>query len=61
MVLVLVSYISSLYELAQMVESSSTVGVNKAQLVATHDGKVILGTVLRQGSKHQKDPPFQIF
>lgn len=42
MVLVLVSYVSSLYELAQMVESSSTVGVNKAQLVATHDGKVIV-------------------
>ena len=37
-----VSYVSSLYELAQMVESSSTVGVNKAQLVATHDGKVIV-------------------
>lgn len=30
-----VSYVSSLYELAQMVESSSTVGVNKAQLVLT--------------------------
>lgn len=37
-----VSYVSSLYELAQMVESSSTVGVNKAQLVGTHDGKVIV-------------------
>ena len=37
-----VSYVSSLYELAQMVESSSTVGVNKAQLVGMHDGKVIV-------------------
>ena len=35
-------YVSSLYELAQMVESSSTVGVNKAHLVGTHDGKVIV-------------------
>ena len=37
-----VSHVSSLYELAQMVESSSTVGVNKAQLVGTHDWKVIV-------------------
>lgn len=37
-----VNYVSSLYEFAQMVESSSTVGVNKAQLVGTHDGKVIV-------------------
>ena len=37
-----VTYISSLYEFAKMVESSSTAGVNKAQLVGTHDGKVIV-------------------
>ena len=33
-----VSKVSSLYELAQIVELSSTVGVNKSQLVGTHDG-----------------------
>ena len=37
-----VTYISFLYEFAEMVESSSTAGVNKAQLVGTHDGKVIV-------------------
>ena len=37
-----VSYVSSLYEFAQMVESSSDAGVNKAQLVGTHDGRVIV-------------------
>ena len=37
-----VNYVSSLYEFAQMVESSSTVGVNKAHFVGTHDGKVIV-------------------
>lgn len=37
-----VNYISSLYELATMVETSSTAGVNKAQLVGTHDGRVIV-------------------
>lgn len=37
-----VNYISSLYELARMVDSSSTVGVNKAQLVGTHDGRIIV-------------------
>ena len=37
-----VNYVSSLYEFAEMVESSSTVGVNTAQLVGTHDGKVIV-------------------
>ncbi|XP_068747127.1 uncharacterized protein [Montipora capricornis] len=35
------TYISSLYEFANMVESSTT-GVNKAQLVGTHDGTVIV-------------------
>ena len=35
------NYISSIYEFANMVESSST-GVNKAQLVGTHDGTVIV-------------------
>ena len=37
-----VSFISSLYELARMVDTSSNAGVNKAQLVATHDGRVIV-------------------
>ena len=37
-----VSYISSIYELAQMVDTSSNTGVNKAQLVSTHDGRVIV-------------------
>ena len=32
----------SLHEFAEMVETSSTVGVNKAQLVGTHDGRVIV-------------------
>ena len=35
------NYISSIYEFANMVESSGT-GVNKAQLVGTHDGTVIV-------------------
>ena len=35
------NYISSVYEFADMVESSST-GINKAQLVGTHDGTVIV-------------------
>ena len=37
-----VSFISSIYELARMVDTSSNTGVNKAQLVATHDGRVIV-------------------
>ena len=37
-----VTYVSSLYELAHMVENSSSVGVNKAQLVGTHDGRIIV-------------------
>ena len=37
-----VTYISSLYELAKMVDSSSTIGVNKAQLVGKHDSRVIV-------------------
>ena len=37
-----VNFISSLYELAGMVDASSTTGVNKAQLVATHDGRIIV-------------------
>lgn len=36
------SYVSSLYEFATLVDTSSAVGVNKAQLVGTHDGKVIV-------------------
>ena len=37
-----VTYVSSLYELARMVENSSSVGVNKAQIVGTHDGRIIV-------------------
>ena len=37
-----VTYVSSLYELAHMVENSSSVGVNNAQLVGTHDGRIIV-------------------
>ena len=37
-----VNFVSSLYELAGMVEASSTTGVNKAQLVGTHDNRVIV-------------------
>ena len=36
-----VNYVSSLYEFARLVETSSS-GVNKAQLVGTHDGRVIV-------------------
>ena len=35
------NYISSIYEFANMVKSSSS-GINKAQLVGTHDGTVIV-------------------
>ena len=38
------SYVSSLYELGSVIETSSTIGVNKVQLVGTHDGKVIVKT-----------------
>lgn len=37
-----VSHVSSWYEFARMVKSSSVAGVNKAQHVGTHDGKVIV-------------------
>ena len=37
-----IQYVSSLYELGSVVETSSSVGVNKAQLVGTHDGKVVV-------------------
>ena len=37
-----VTYVSSIYEIAQMVETSSNVGINKAQLVGTHDGRVLV-------------------
>ena len=62
-----VTYISSLYEFAEMVESSSTAGVNKAQLVGTHDGKVIvpvydwsafLEQYFCQASQHKNVPSF---
>ena len=37
-----VTYVSSLYEFAWLVETSSTSRLNKAQLVGTHDGQVIV-------------------
>ena len=37
-----VSYVSSLYEFASLVDTSSAVSVNKAQIVGTHDGRVIV-------------------
>ena len=37
-----VSYIPSLYEFATLVDTSSAVGVNKAQIVGTHEGRVIV-------------------
>ena len=37
-----VNFISSLYQFADMVDSSSTSGVNKAQLVGTHNGRNIV-------------------
>ena len=36
------TYVSSLYELGSVVEISSSIGFNKAQLVGTHDGEVIV-------------------
>ena len=35
-------YVLSIYELASLVEKSSTTGNNKAQIVGTHDGRVIV-------------------
>ena len=37
-----VNFVSSLYEFADMVDASSTNGVNTAQLVGTHDGRIIV-------------------
>ena len=37
-----VKFISSIYEFARMVESSSSMGVDKSQLVGTHDNRVIV-------------------
>ena len=37
-----VTYVSSLYEFVQLVETSSTTGLNKAQLVGMHDGRVVV-------------------
>lgn len=37
-----VTYASSILELAHLVANSSSVGINKAQLVGTHDGRVIV-------------------
>ena len=36
------NFISSIYEFARMVDCSSTTGVNKAQLVGTHNGREIV-------------------
>ena len=36
------SYVSSLYELANVVENSSNRGINKVQLVGTHDGTCLV-------------------
>jgi hypothetical protein len=37
-----VNFISSIYELAGMVETLSDIGVNKAQIVRTHDDRIIV-------------------
>jgi len=37
-----VTHVSSLYEFARLVETSSNSGLNKAQLVGTHDGRIIV-------------------
>jgi len=37
-----IKFISSIYELAGMAEASSAIGVNKAQLVATHNNRIIV-------------------
>ena len=37
-----VSYVSSLYEFARLVDTCSSVGLNKAQIVGTHDGKTVV-------------------
>lgn len=37
-----VNFVSSIYELAGMIEASSSTGVNKAQLVGTHDNRIIV-------------------
>ena len=57
-----VNSVSFLYEFANMVDTSSTIGINKSQLVGTHDGKVLVSrTILHQSSKHKKIPSLQIF
>lgn len=37
-----VTHVSSLYEFARLVETSSNSGLNKVQLVGTHDGRIIV-------------------
>ena len=37
-----VTFTLSIYEFARLVDCSSTTGINKAQLVGTHDGRVIV-------------------
>ena len=37
-----VNFISSINELVRMVDLPSTIGINKAQLVRTHNGRVIV-------------------
>ena len=36
------TFTSSVYEFERLVDCSSTTGINKAQLVGTHDGRVIV-------------------
>ena len=65
-----VSFISSIYELARMMDTSSNTGVNKAQLESTHNGRVIvpvydwctfLGQYFKKNREHKEISPFQIF
>lgn len=37
-----VTYVSSLYEFARLVDTSSTSGLNKSRLVGTHDGRILV-------------------
>ena len=61
-----VNYVSSLYEFARLVETSSSTGINKAQLVGTHDGRVIVPlydwiSFLQEVSKHYQVSSFPLF
>ena len=65
-----VTYLSSLFKLAHIFESFSIVGVNKAHLVNTHEGRIIVpvydwvffsGNVLEKDPEYKELPPFPIF